>query len=81
MRAAPKEMPLILCCWPAMSEADGGGTVVGVEPSHQYSIPFCCHVAAEGRSDRMVSDMEVHMKQRRGMEFLHAEKMAPNDVH
>ena len=38
-------------------------------------------MAAEGQSDRMVSDMEVHMKQRCGIEFLHAEKMAPIDIH
>ena len=29
----------------------------------------------------MVSDMEVWMKQRCGIEFLHAEKMAPIDIH
>ena len=38
-------------------------------------------MAAEGQSDRMVSDMEVHMKQRCGTEFLHVEKMAPTDIH
>jgi len=26
------------------SEADGGGMAVEVEPSHQYSLRFCCHV-------------------------------------
>jgi len=31
-------------------------------------------MAAEGRSDRMVSDVEVQMKQRWVSEFLHAEK-------
>ena len=31
-------------------------------------------MAAEGQSDRMVSDMEAHMKQRSETEFLHAEK-------
>ena len=36
---------------------------------------------AEGQSDKMVSDMEVHMKQRCAIEFLHAEKITPNDVH
>jgi len=29
----------------------------------------------------MVSDVEVHMKQRGGTEFLHVEKMAPTDIH
>jgi len=36
-------MPPILLCWSATSEADGGGVVVEVELSHQYSIRFCCH--------------------------------------
>ena len=27
-----------------MSEADGGGMEVEIEPSHQYSTTFCCHV-------------------------------------
>ena len=38
-------------------------------------------MAAEGQSDKMVSDMEVHMKQRCVTEFLHAEKMAPTHIH
>ena len=38
-------------------------------------------MVAEGQSDIMVSDMEVWMKQRCGIEFLHAEKMAPIDIH
>jgi len=38
-------------------------------------------MAAEKRSDRMVSDMEVQMKQRCVTEFLHAEKIAPTDIH
>ena len=37
--------------------------------------------ASEGQSDKMVSDMEVHMKQKRGTEFLHVEKIAPIDIH
>jgi len=36
---------------------------------------------AEGQSDKMASDMEVHMKQRCVIEFLHAEKIAPNDIY
>ena len=32
---------------------------------------------AEGQCDQIVSDMEVHMKQRGGNEFLHVEKLAP----
>jgi len=37
-------------------------------------------MAAEGQSDKMVSDMEVCMKQRCVIEFLHAEKIAPTDI-
>ena len=38
-------------------------------------------MAAEGQSDRMVSDMEVPMKHRCGIEFLHSEKVASTDIH
>ena len=38
-------------------------------------------MTAEGQSDKMASDMEVHMKQRCVIEFLHVEKIAPNDIH
>jgi len=38
-------------------------------------------MAAEGQSDRMVSNMEVCMEQRCFTEFLHVEKMAPTDIH
>mgnify|MGYP001860934035 CR=1 FL=1 len=38
-------------------------------------------MAAEGQSDKMASDMEVRMKERCGIEFLHLEKMAPTDIH
>ena len=38
-------------------------------------------MAAEGQSDTLASDMEVHMKQRCGAESLHTEKMAPTDIH
>jgi len=31
-------------------------------------------MAAEGQSDKMVSDIEVHLKQSCGIEFLHAEE-------
>ena len=36
--------------------------------------------AAEGQSDNMASDMEVHMKQRCVTEQLHAAETAPTDV-
>jgi len=35
---------------------------------------------AEGQSDKMVSDMEMCMKQRCVNEFLLVEKMAPTDI-
>ena len=38
-------------------------------------------MTAEGQSDRMVSDMEVSMKQRCRTEFLYVEKMALDDIH
>jgi len=36
---------------------------------------------AEGQSDKMAIDMKVRMKQRGVIGFLHAEKMAPTDIH
>ena len=38
-------------------------------------------MTVEGQSDRMESDMEVCMKQRCVIEFLHVEKMTPTDIH
>jgi hypothetical protein len=38
-------------------------------------------MTAEGQSIKMVSDMEVRMKQRCVIEFLHVEKIASNDIH
>jgi len=38
-------------------------------------------MTAEGQSDKIASDMEVRMKQRCVIEFLHADKNAPNDIH
>jgi len=38
-------------------------------------------MAAEGQSDRIVTDMEVCMEQRCRIEFLQAEKMAPIGIH
>ena len=44
-----KVTPSILLCQPTTSEADVGGTAVQVEPSHQYSFTFCCHVTDGSR--------------------------------
>ena len=38
-------------------------------------------MAAEDQSDQMVSNMEVQMKQRHVIEFLHEEEIAPPDIH
>ena len=38
-------------------------------------------MAAEGQSDRMVSDIEVCMQQSGVVESLHADKMAPIDIY
>ena len=38
-------------------------------------------MTAEGQSDKMASDIDVHMKQSCVIEFLHVEKIAPNDIH
>ena len=44
------------------------------EPSQQHSITCCCCVTdgSKGQSDKMASDMELHMKQRCVTEFLRA---------
>jgi hypothetical protein len=38
-------------------------------------------VTVEGQSNKMASDMEVRMKQKCVIELVHAEKIAPNDIH
>ena len=37
-------------------------------------------MAVEGHSDKMMSDMEVWVKQKRGTEFLHEETVAPTNI-
>jgi len=56
---------------------------VEIELSHKYSVKFCCCMIAPFLlSDRMVSNMEVQMKQRYGIEFFHVEKrIAPIGIH
>ena len=44
VRAALEVMPPILLSWPTMSELDVGEMAVEAEPSHQYSITFCCYI-------------------------------------
>jgi len=60
-------MPPVVSFWPSTSEADVGGTAVEVGPSHQYGM--------------MSPDMEVHMKQRGEIEFLHAKTSKPMGMH
>lgn len=76
VRTALKVMPPILSRWSVTSQADVGGMAVEVESSHQYSVIFCCRVTdgSRGLSDKTVSDMEVCMKQRCVVYFIHVEK-------
>ena len=74
MRAAPIVTPAILIYWPMTSEADVGGMAVEVEPSHQYSITFCCHVVVAAEVE---SEMEEPVKQRSVIE----KKMVPIGIH
>jgi len=76
-------MPPILLCLPTTSEADVGDMAVEVEPSRQYSVKFCCRATddSRGQSNKMAPGIEVCMKQRFVIEFLHVEKFALNDIH
>jgi len=56
-------MPLILFCWLVASKADGV-----VNPTAYIPLNF---VAVERQSDKMVPDIEMHMKQRCVTEFFH----------
>ncbi|MEQ5146204.1 hypothetical protein ABN231_18085 [Proteus mirabilis] len=49
MKAVPEVRLSVLLCWPTTSEVDVGGMAVEVEPSHQYSITFCCCVTDGSR--------------------------------
>jgi hypothetical protein len=82
-RVVPKLIPPVLLCWPTASQADVRDMTVEVEPSRQYSVKFCCRATddSRGHSDKMASHVEVRMKQRCVTEFLHAEKIAPNDIY
>ena len=62
------------CCW----YGSRGWTFPPI--FRQILLP-CDRWQHGGQSDKMASDMEVRMKQRCIIEFLHAEKIAPNDIH
>ena len=80
MKTALKVTPPILLCWLVMSEADVGG--MAVEVASSPSIPLLMWLmVAEGKFDRMASDMEMSMKQNCITEFLHMEKMALIDIY
>ena len=49
MNAALKIIPPISLSWPTMSEVDVGDMAVEAQPSHQYSVTFCCHVTDGSR--------------------------------
>lgn len=54
-------MPHILLYCLTTPEADIAVTEVDIDSSSQYSITFCFYVTdAEGQSDKMESDIEVH---------------------
>jgi len=53
MRAAPEIIPPNLLCWSMVLEVDVGGMAVEVEPFHQYSITFCCHVTDGNRGSSL----------------------------
>ena len=80
-KVALKVMLLILLCWPTVSEADVGGMAVEAEPSCQYFISCCCCVTDGSRGEVWQHGIWYGMKQRGGIEFLHADKMASTDIH
>jgi len=60
-------MPPILLCWPTASEANIGSMAVEF-PSNIPLLLLFCHMTDGSRgavkTDKMVSDMEVHIKQK-----------------
>jgi len=73
MRAALKVKSPILLVNPQHQTSMLADMAVEVEPSHQF--------VAIQLSDKMVSDIEVHMEQRYATEFLCVEKVAPTVIH
>lgn len=58
-------MPPILLSWPTRSEAYVGGMAVRMNFHTNIVLHFVamCQMIAEGQSDKLTSDMEVHLKQ------------------
>ena len=71
-RVALKVVPPLLLCQPTACWCYGhrGGTFTPIS----HYVLLLCEMAAEGQSDKMVSDVEVWMKQRHITEFIHAVK-------
>ena len=80
MTAALKVMPLVLWCQPRWLLV-GWQQRLNLPTSIPWHVVAVWQMAAEGHSDRMAPDMEVRVEQSGGTEFLHAEKMAPTDIH
>lgn len=82
-RRSPKAVSPILWCWTTVSELDVGDMAVETEPSHQYSITFCCYGTDGSRGAVRQNGIRhgVCMKRRCGTEFMHAEKNAPSSIH
>ena len=77
MGAALKVMPPMLAHG---IRGDVGGMAKEVVASCWHSIAMW-QVAAEGQSDRRVSEMKETVKQRSGTEFLHVKRVAPTDIN
>jgi len=65
-----------------MAEADDGDMAVDVELSCQCSTPFCCHVTDDSREEVWHNGIwHGNEYEAKVCQFLHAEKMAPTDIH
>lgn len=66
-RATLKVLPPFSLCWLMTSKVNAGGMTVEVEPFWQYSVTFCCHVAAGGQSEEWhLTWNDIQMEQRGG---------------
>jgi len=59
-------------------DSRGSSIAVKVERLHFAVVQ---QMAAEEQSDKIVSDIEVQMKQRCGIKFIHVKKIAHIDIH
>jgi len=76
-------MSSVLLCWLTTSEVDIGSMAIEVEPSHQYSITFCCTVTDGSRGAVWQNGISWKCAWGKGMELnsLMWEKMAHIDIH